>query len=207
MIDLRKVVPKDFDLEFICYQGFHSSIDCNIEDSFTELELKAARFADKWHKGQVRKYTGLPYITHPFDVVCRMKPTYHTQRRLVIAWLHDVLEDTGCDFIELWSVFGYEVARDVLAITKDGRYNQLSRKERNEQYNIQLANAPYRVQYVKAFDIMSNCSDIVLHDPKFAKVYLFEKMETVYYLDKLAKGFRDHLLDYLDCQYKQAMMR
>ena len=57
---------------------------------------KAKMLAGKAHKGQVRKYTGLPYIVHPIEVANILQTVNHTDDMVAAALLHDVVED--CDY-------------------------------------------------------------------------------------------------------------
>ncbi len=50
----------------------------------------AREIAIEAHKGQKRKYTGEDYINHPR----RIAEKFSTEGSQVIAWLHDVLEDS-----------------------------------------------------------------------------------------------------------------
>ncbi len=53
--------------------------------------IKIARdIAIEAHRGQKRKYTGEDYIEHPRRVASK----FSTEDSQVIAWLHDVLEDS-----------------------------------------------------------------------------------------------------------------
>ena len=53
--------------------------------------IKIARdIATEVHSGQKRKYTGEDYINHPR----RIAEKFSTEDSQVIAWLHDVLEDS-----------------------------------------------------------------------------------------------------------------
>lgn len=60
---------------------------------------KVLEFATKAHEGQVRKYTGVPYITHAIAVaeIAVNDSGYHAgsiiEKIRSIAYLHDVLED------------------------------------------------------------------------------------------------------------------
>lgn len=49
----------------------------------------AILIAAQAHHGQKRK-NGLPYLLHPFRVMLRMK----TEKEMIVAILHDVIEDT-----------------------------------------------------------------------------------------------------------------
>lgn len=51
----------------------------------------AREIATEAHKGQKRKYSGEDYINHPR----RVAEKFSTEDSQVIAWLHDVLEDSN----------------------------------------------------------------------------------------------------------------
>lgn len=72
------------------------------------------------HHGQVRPYTGEPYIAHPARVVGILQQYEpDAPRRLIIAaWLHDVIEDCGITHDALAKSFGGEVAALVWELTK-----------------------------------------------------------------------------------------
>ena len=56
---------------------------------YTYLTKKAMRIAFDAHKDQVDK-AGLPYIFHPFYLAEQMD----TEEEVIVAFLHDVVEDT-----------------------------------------------------------------------------------------------------------------
>lgn len=151
------------------------------------LVTKALIFATAAHAavGQVRKYTGDPYIVHPIHVAGIVASVPHTDSMLAAALLHDVLEDTQVTVGLLHKEFGDEVASLVLWLTSvsvpsDG--NRAYRKDLDLKY---LAQAPAAAQTVKLADLISNTSTIVEHDPDFAEVYLKEKAAL---LEVLTKG-------------------
>lgn len=84
---------------------------------------KAIQFATLKHKGQYRKVSGLPYISHPLEVfklVTRYKPNSRKLKHLQIASiLHDTLEDTDTTFEEIALEFGPLVASLVFELTSD----------------------------------------------------------------------------------------
>lgn len=51
---------------------------------------EAVALATKMHTGQVRKYSGEPYITHPLAVAS----VFENEDAKIVAVLHDTLEDT-----------------------------------------------------------------------------------------------------------------
>ena len=58
----------------------------------TDLVTKAALFAEKAHRGQLRKYTGEPYIVHPAEVAKIVSTLPEATDALIcVAWLHDVI--------------------------------------------------------------------------------------------------------------------
>jgi (p)ppGpp synthase/HD superfamily hydrolase len=51
--------------------------------------------AEIWHKGQVRKYSGVPYVEHPRAVVGILQAVgVEDEDILAAAYCHDLLEDT-----------------------------------------------------------------------------------------------------------------
>ena len=58
---------------------------------------QALEIATKYHEGQVRKFSGLPYITHPITVAESLR--WNDDK--IIALLHDVVEDTVATLSEL----------------------------------------------------------------------------------------------------------
>ena len=84
------------------------------------LIAKARNYALKAHGDQ--KYAGMPYSYHLEQVVAnvmvRMKgdPLLHIY--VVVAWLHDVMEDCGVTFKEIEDEFGLCIAECVKRLTK-----------------------------------------------------------------------------------------
>lgn len=142
------------------------------------LSSKAMAFALTAHQHQRRKYTGNPYCEHLAEVagiVATMRNTddYPTHdMSIAVAWLHDCKEDQGVTDAELECRFGRLVAAGVDLLTNSEKGNRETRKRLE---NNRLALAPGWVQTIKCADIFSNVKSIVLHDPKFAAVYLPEK--------------------------------
>lgn len=62
--------------------------------SGAELVALACQIATLAHDGQVDK-AGHPYLSHPARVAARVAESGGDERAVAVAWLHDVLEDTG----------------------------------------------------------------------------------------------------------------
>ena len=75
---------------------------------------RAMAFATRAHAGQLDK-AGKPYILHPFAVAS--DPTLTTDQEIIVALLHDVVEDTDITTVEIRDLFGMDVALSVAAIT------------------------------------------------------------------------------------------
>lgn len=136
---------------------------------------QARMFATAAHAAvsQTRKYTGEPYINHCRNVARMVVDRGGTPEMVCAAWLHDVLEDTGVTYTDVFEFFGYDVAKLVLELTDqchDG--NRAARKAAEAE---RLSKCSHEAQTIKCADLIDNTSSIVKHDLKFAKVYLAEK--------------------------------
>ena len=74
-------------------------------------------FAMTKHQGQLRK-GGEPFIPHCLRVMLRME----TEKEMVVAVLHDVVEDTDTDIYEVSRLFGNDAAVPIIHLTH--RFNQ-----------------------------------------------------------------------------------
>lgn len=135
----------------------------------------ADQFAERLHRGQVRKYTGDPYIVHPRAVRALVEQVPHTQAMLDAAVLHDTVEDTTATLDDILRGFGGEVmalVSDLTDVSKPEDGNRAVRKEIDRQHTAQ---ASAQSKTIKLADLIDNTHSIVLHDPNFAQVYLKEK--------------------------------
>jgi len=141
------------------------------------LEEKAKRFATERHEaiGQVRKYTGEPYINHPASVVEIVRGVPHTDAMIAAAWLHDTVEDTKTTLTEIEEHFGVEIAMFVEMLTDVSKPEDGNRKARKEIDRAHTALAMPPAKTIKLADLIDNLSSIIERDPEFAQVYLREK--------------------------------
>lgn len=148
---------------------------------------RAIKFATKAHKGQVRKYTGEPYVTHPLAVMNLVQEVPHTTEMLIAALLHDVVEDTPVELDEIETKFGPVVGALVDGLTDVSRPEDGNRRTRKSIDRDRLAEQSGEVQTIKLADLIHNTYSIEEHDPSFYKVYKREKMDL---LTVLTKGDR-----------------
>lgn len=133
---------------------------------------------------QRRKYTGEPYITHPRTVAGIVQSCHaHTWQQVVLAWIHDTVEDTKVTLDIIRDMFGSEIAGGLYFLTnvEKSAGNRAARHQMNVQ---RLADAPGWVQTVKIADIYHNTKHIVDLDPVFAPQYLKEKTHAMLSLKK-----------------------
>ncbi len=72
--------------------------------------------AEFHHRGQTRK-GGKPYISHPVAVAKNLLKVGYGTKLAAAGLLHDVLEDTGCEYEEMLRVAGPRITRWVVQIT------------------------------------------------------------------------------------------
>lgn len=137
----------------------------------------AYEFAAQKHKNQVRKYTGLPYITHPASVEQILRSNFEgtTINMSCAALLHDTVEDTDTTLEEIEKYFGVVVAQLVYWLTDVSKTSDGNRATRKAIDRAHMAKASIDAQIIKLADLIDNSKDIKQHDTKFAKVYLEEK--------------------------------
>jgi guanosine-3',5'-bis(diphosphate) 3'-pyrophosphohydrolase len=156
----------------------YSSITSYQRKKMERTAYKAMMFAREAHKAQRRKYTGNPYTDHLAEVagivatVAPLDLADLADLMVSVAWLHDCVEDQDVTVTQLRAEFGDAVADGVRLLSDLEKGN---RAERKALSRARLADAPGWVQTIKCADLISNTSSIVMHDPKFALVYLEEK--------------------------------
>lgn len=145
----------------------------------SRLVRMAQLFAQAAHgaTGQVRRYTGEPYIEHPAEVVALLKGAGVTDdAMLAAAWLHDVVEDTQVPPDMIRREFGPLVAylvRDLTDVTTLSDGNRATRKAIELD---RIRHAHPLAKSVKLADLISNTRSIREHDPKFWPVYRAEAL-------------------------------
>jgi guanosine-3',5'-bis(diphosphate) 3'-pyrophosphohydrolase len=132
----------------------------------------AVEFAWAAHAGQVRRYTGEPYVCHPITVAYMVEQEGGSGTEIIAALLHDVVEDTPVTLHEVARTFGDNVG-DLVGWLTDISFG--NRAERNAQNVAKWARAPLGAVTVKLADLIDNTRSIARHDPKFARVYIPEK--------------------------------
>ncbi len=134
-------------------------------------------FAERAHRGQIRKYTGEPYIVHPVEVSQLVTAAGYSEDVAIAALLHGTVEDCGVTVEQIETAFGDEVAQLVHEVTDVSRKRHGNRATRKAMDREHLAKASPAGQTIKLADLISNTQSITMHDPDFAKTYMAEKRE------------------------------
>ena len=104
---------------------------------------KAKELATRYHQGQVDK-AGAPYINHPTQVERMVKG----KEAKIVAYLHDLLEDTNCQPKEILEIFNLSTLNTVKLLTRNPN-------QQYEDYILQIKNHPVARQ-VKIADLKHN---------------------------------------------------
>ncbi len=162
------------------------------------IEAEAYIFAKRAHEAvnQKRKYTGESYIIHPVRVATWVKAVPHSEMMVVIALLHDTVEDTNTTFEDIHTRFGNEISCGVWWLTDISRPSDGNRRTRKAIDRDHVAAAPAHIQTIKLADLIDNTMSITRYDPNFAPTYLREKkalLKILKYGDKSLWDVADYL--------------
>ncbi len=143
-----------------------------------DLVNNARLFATELHQriDQRRKYSNQPYDVHLKAVADMVAGISADQEMIAAAWLHDTVEDTSATIEDIAREFGHGIARlveELTDVSRPGDGNRAARKMLDLRHTAQ---ASARAKTIKLADIIDNCRDITLHDPKFALVYIKEAL-------------------------------
>ena len=81
--------------------------------------IKAYNFSKQKHDGQKRKFSNLDYFVHPKWVARKVEELTKDEDLVIVALLHDVIEDTDTSYEEINKVFGKKIADLVYELTND----------------------------------------------------------------------------------------
>ena len=140
-----------------------------------KLTLHATEFAARAHAGQVRKYTGHPYIWHPINVAVKLAAYTNDQEMIAAALLHDTVEDCDVTHDDIKSRFGPRVSQLVYELTNVAKKEDGNRAARMAIDRAFMAKASPEAKTIRLADIYDNLKDITQADPGFARIYMKEK--------------------------------
>jgi len=123
--------------------------------------------AFRWHAGQTRKSSGLPYVIHCIEVAVTLERLGFPEPVIIAGLLHDILEDTAIDPDFLRREFGKEVYDIVAALTERKRDNANQKRpwiDRKREHIRHLRESGVEVRAVALADQRQNLVSI-LGDP------------------------------------------
>lgn len=104
--------------KFFDFDAILSKVKEYMPDADINRIMAAFSFAEKAHKGQIRRDGKTPYITHPVETFKILSDFFADEDTLITALLHDVPEDTDSTLEEIQEKFGKKIAFLVNGVTK-----------------------------------------------------------------------------------------
>jgi len=138
--------------------GFGSGADGAYERLDHDLLVRAYKFSDVAHAGQVR-HSGEPYVSHCVEVARILADLQLDTTTVACGLLHDIVEDTDITVEDVAREFGGEIAQIVDGLTKIANLPMSSREERQvENYRKLLLSIAKdaRVILIKLADRLHN---------------------------------------------------
>jgi len=136
-------------------------------------------YAEQAHTGQFRR-SGEPYITHPLAVANILASIHMDYQSLMVAMLHDVIEDTDISKTAITNQFGETVAEIVDGVSKLAKieYETQAEKQAKNFQKMALAMAQdLRVIVVKLSDRLHNMRTLGALSPEKKRRIAKETLE------------------------------
>lgn len=129
---------------------------------------QAIETALKYHAGERRKGTNVPYAVHPLAVGMILAAAGCSGQVIAAGILHDTLEDTSLTAHELRRTFGHEVASLVAACTEPDK--SLPWETRKEHTLASMEKAPLLVRLIVCADKLHNIRTIAEDREKVGEI-------------------------------------
>jgi (p)ppGpp synthase/HD superfamily hydrolase len=120
-------------------------------------------YATQLHSTQIRKGSGVPYISHLLSVAALVLEDGGDEDQAIAALLHDAIEDRGGDKTrqEIKAKFGERVVNIVNGCTDAEVTPKPPWKQRKQQYIEKMSNASPEVRRVSMADKLHNLRSIL----------------------------------------------
>lgn len=124
---------------------------------------RALIYGTRLHKDQMRKGTGIPYVSHLLAVASIVLENDGTEDEVIAAFLHDAVEDQGGRKVleDIGKTFGQAVADIVSGCTDAWTEPKPPWRERKEKYISHLNTATPSVLLVSCADKLHNARTIL----------------------------------------------
>lgn len=134
----------------------------NYRNHDTKRIIEAMDYADLLHRGQLRR-NGKPYILHPLAVALMAAEAKLDEICLIIALLHDTIEDTVASKESITRKFNANIAKLVEALTKIRTYSHersVVDKQGTYQRILEASSKDIRTLLIKILDRVGNMHDM-----------------------------------------------
>ncbi|MFW6285638.1 MAG: HD domain-containing protein [Nanoarchaeota archaeon] len=167
------------------------SLDVNI--------VKALEFANFYHKGQLRKVTQIPFISHPLNVAVILIEENADINLICAGILHDLLEDTSCTIEDLKNNFNDDIVNLVLFATDQSIISDNNFKTLNNSQCHTTINTSFKRKIEKIYKTKNaSMREILL---EFADK--FSNLESIYQENK---QFEDLFCNNFHCDKKEILL-
>ena len=164
-----------------------------------ELIIKCRKFAIDNHRRVNQLYDGLPYHIHLMEVVDFVNRfDYLLDEKdidiaVCVAWLHDVIEDTGITYNDVKKPFGSRIADLVVNLTTN--IHGKTRIERaDDNYYERVTSDPISI-FIKIADRLANTFHSLNYGNSMYKKY---QKELSHFKEKLYNGMYDDMWEMLE---------
>jgi len=129
----------------------------------TERFEQALVYATRLHAQQIRKVTGVPYISHLLSVTALVLEDGGDEDEAIAALLHDAVEDQGgaTTRAELLKLFGERVVAIVDGCTESDTLPKPPWRDRKQQYLEQLRQGTPSIRRVALADKLHNARSLL----------------------------------------------
>lgn len=155
--------------------------------------FKAIEFAARFHAGQWRKGTSVPYLVHPFNVMKILIQAGCGDDVIIAGILHDTVEDTSATIEEIEHEFSKNIARLVAAVSSSDK-KQLWEKRKGYVLDM-IKSASEDIVLIELADKLDNIrsmrEDIQRQGESVWEKFKRGKEKQQWYYESLVMAFED----------------
>lgn len=172
---------------------------------------QALVYATQLHSRQIRKGSGVPYISHLLSVTALVLEDGGSEDEAIAALLHDAIEDQGGDKTrqEIREKFGEKVVDIVNGCTDAEVIPKPPWKERKQQYIERMRHASPQVRRVSMADKLHNARSILADYYRQGNLvwsrFKGEKEGMLWYFDSLLEVDREAGGSFLGAELKRVV--
>ena len=120
--------------------------------------FQAIEMAARAHRGQLRKGSGVPYLIHPLNVAKLLIEQGCEEELVVAGILHDTVEDTDVELVDIAAAFGSRVSGLVAGASEP---DKTATWEVRKQHTIDsLAQLPTEALWIICADKLDNARSL-----------------------------------------------